>query len=885
MIVSVSKGAIFRRCALQVNPFSYGRDFRGQPTQGDAQSHAEAIIEKAKAIDISILAITNHNNVAGVSAFQAAAKGSGITIFPGFELSSSEGVHVLCIYPPDIKKDSLDRFLGKFGIENTESSSSLSDNSLEKILTIVRQQGGITIAAHVTNNSGLFKVLSGQARIKAWRNSNLLAIQIPGPVSNLPLNYRRILENNNPDYRREHPVAAINAGDIVEPEDLDRSSATCWIKMSEINLEGLKQAFLDPESRIRLNSDPEPEGHAELISLAWKGGFLDEVEIPLNPNLNVLVGGRGTGKSTIIESLRYVLDLEPVGEEASKTHYGIVNRVLRGGTRISLRMRSHHPTPAEYMIERTVPNPPVVRDESGQILNLRPMDILPRIEVYGQHEISELTGSAEKLTRLLNRFVKRDLSFARRKADIRRDLEKTRKSILDVQVELDQIEERLAILPSLEETLRRFRETKLEDRLQERSLLVREERVFDSVFERLNPFHNCLEILHQEIPIDQAFLSGKSLKDLPSKEIFSDAKDVLNHLNDNMEDLAWRFKEALQQADKGIAEIRSRWNERRKDVQAKYEEILRNLERSSVDAEEFIRIRGEIENLQPLRERRKLLQQGKAAHIERRHTLCAEWEDLNREEFQLFDRAAKKVGKTLRGRVQVEITTSGKREPLSNLLRDEVGGRLSEAIDVLTKVENLSLQELAEKCREGVDAIRKAYGIGIPEAQARRLTEAPPRVLMQIEELELPPTASIWLNTAPTDESPSWQTLENLSTGQKATAVLLLLLLESDAPLIVDQPEDDLDNRFITEGVVPKMREEKRRRQFVFSTHNANIPVLGDAELILGLTAKGEADKGKASIKPEHIGSIDTRPVQDLVEDILEGGKYAFETRRLKYGF
>ena len=115
--------------------------------------------------------------------------------------------------------------------------------------------------------------------------------------------------------------------------------------------------------------------------------------------------------------------------------------------------------------------------------------------------------------------------------------------------------------------------------------------------------------------------------------------------------------------------------------------------------------------------------------------------------------------------------------------------------------------------------------------------------------------------------------------------MLLLLLLESEAPLVVDQPEDDLDNRFITEGVVPRMREEKQRRQFVFSTHNANIPVLGDAELIVGLTASGEADGGHARIRPEHVGSIDDRPVRELVEEILEGGKEAFERRRRKYGF
>ena len=114
---------------------------------------------------------------------------------------------------------------------------------------------------------------------------------------------------------------------------------------------------------------------------------------------------------------------------------------------------------------------------------------------------------------------------------------------------------------------------------------------------------------------------------------------------------------------------------------------------------------------------------------------------------------------------------------------------------------------------------------------------------------------------------------------------LPLLLLESDAPLVVDQPEDDLDNRFITEGVVPIMRDGKRRRQFVCSTHNANIPVLGDAELILGLGASGEDKEGQAMLLPRYMGAIDCQPVRELVEEILEGGKAAFEMRRLKYGF
>lgn len=891
--MALPAGAVFHRCALQTNPHHYAGSFRGKPAAGDANAHAQAIVDKAVEIGVSVLAVTDHNDVSGVPAFRSAAAHRNIHVFPGFELSSSEGVHVLCIYPQDTDDERLGRFLGEFGLTNTTPSSDLATRGFIAILDRVREQGGLAIAAHVTNDGGLFKVLSGKPRIQAWQAENLLAIQIPGPIEDLPQDVRQIVENRNADYRRAHApedrlaVAVVNAKDIVKPEDLDDRSATCWIKMSEVSIEGLRQAFLDPGSRIRLNPKQgklEPEEHSELVALAWEGGFLDGASLHFNPNLNVLVGGRGAGKSTVVESIRSVLALDAVGDEARKAYEGIARHVLKNGTKISLLVRAHRPAVREYRIERTIPNPPLVRDDHGEVSNLSPQDVLPRVEVYGQHEISELTKSREKLTRLLDRFVERDEAVPRRKAALRRDMEKNRRSLLDTRVELRQIEERLAALPGLEETLQRFREAGLEERLREQSLIVREERVLASIPERLASFRECLESLKREIPIDRAFVSAKALEDLPGKEILSRANEVFAQLDRDLERVVKDLEQALQRADRGVAAVRAEWETRKKDVQAAYERILRELQKSRVDGEEFIRLRRQIEELRPLRERQNLVRRVEKEHADRRRALLAEWEDLKAEEFRRLDRAAKKVNQKLRDNVQVEVTAAGDREPLFRMLRDEVGGRLSEAIESLAHVQALSLTQFVEACRAaGTATLNKAYGI--TPAQAERLAKAEPEVLMRVEELDLPPTTAIRLNTAPAGDPPAWQTLEDLSTGQKATAVLLLLLLESDAPLIVDQPEDDLDNRFITEGVVPRMREEKQRRQFIFSTHNANIPVLGDAELIVGLSASGEAEHGHARIAHEHMGSIDSRPVRELVEEILEGGKEAFEMRRRKYGF
>ena len=174
-----------------------------------------------------------------------------------------------------------------------------------------------------------------------------------------------IVENKNPDYCRDYPVgeelaiAVVNARDIVKPNDLDDPSATCWIKMSEISVEGLRQAFLDPGSRIRLNpqeGELETQDHAELVAITWEGGFLDGAAVHFNPNLNVLLGGRGAGKSTVIESVRYVLGLEPIGEDALKAQQGIVRQVLRSGTKISLRVRisaRHHVNIQLNVLSRT----------------------------------------------------------------------------------------------------------------------------------------------------------------------------------------------------------------------------------------------------------------------------------------------------------------------------------------------------------------------------------------------------------------------------------------------------------------------------------------------------------------------------------------------------
>ena len=150
-----------------------------------------------------------------------------------------------------------------------------------------------------------------------------------------------------------------------------------------------------------------------------------------------------------------------------------------------------------------------------------------------------------------------------------------------------------------------------------------------------------------------------------------------------------------------------------------------------------------------------------------------------------------------------------------------------------------------------------------------------------MEALELDHRVDIFLNVAHGKVEPVFRALNRLSTGQQCTAILHMLLLENADPLIMDQPEDNLDNAFIADRIVTELRDAKTSRQFLFATHNANIPVFGDAEWIGVFTAS----ENQGSLGFEAQGSIDVPVIRDQVASILEGGRDAFIQRKEKYEF
>jgi hypothetical protein len=294
------------------------------------------------------------------------------------------------------------------------------------------------------------------------------------------------------------------------------------------------------------------------------------------------------------------------------------------------------------------------------------------------------------------------------------------------------------------------------------------------------------------------------------------------------------IREAVSAASESIQQVRAEWEPKQKEAEQIFQETLRQLKADGHDGTKYVAVKSHIERLNP-KEKELATRTGNLTILQKKRAeLLAKWEAIKAQDIRELQKAARKVSKRLKDGVRVTVRRGASLQQLEAVLRKHCRGNISQPLDPLRTNQTLNLTELATAIMNGAPTLVASHGFS--QASAERIVSGGSSLAMEVEECELPPEAVLELNVG-TEEAHNWKPLEELSTRQKATAVLLLLLLEANAPLIVDQPEDDLDNRFIADCIVPAMRDEKRRRQFLFSTHNANIPVLGDAEQIIGLTS------------------------------------------------
>lgn len=617
-------GARFHKVALQVNPYAYLLRHGTQTAFQDEEAYNTALVAALKMEGITCIAVTDHYRVKHSATLVKAARESGIAVFPGFEANTNDGIHLLCLFDPDTTFETIQAKIHSCGVHDETAISPLGNLSTAELLSMCVDWRMQCVAPHATLTSGILTCLSGQARMALWRHECLVACGIPGPVSDLPMKFSSIIQNTNTDYKRQHRVAVLNVGDVSDPASTAKAGTCSLIKMNAPTIEGLRQAFLDPDSRVRLLSDPRPEEHAEFLAMSWEtAGFLQGLRLRFNENLNVIIGGRGTGKSTVIESLRYVLGLQPIGTDARAAHENTVKSVLGSGTKISLLVQTFRPDRRRFIVERTVGNPPVVRDEaSGNVLAAKPSDLIPKLTILGQNEVAELARHPSYLTELLMRFTGADDGSEAQRRALVTSMERSRRELSALAEEQQRIDEELAALPGIEETLERYRAAGVEERLGHRSLIVREEGIIASVRGKLDAMAEACSSLELLQPLRLNELSEDVTARLPTKAGFDALRTALESFNVTVTAATAGLRDALARAGVSLGEANTAVSRTRSAAEDDYQRLLRELQATKhIDGAEFVALRGAVERLRPLQERRAGLAVRMDAARQRRGTI------------------------------------------------------------------------------------------------------------------------------------------------------------------------------------------------------------------------------------------------------------------------
>ena len=666
MAVNKYTKASFWKCALQVNPSSY-ISYRGKEQNQTDEDYNQKLLEVCLEENIKVIGLADHGNVDGVEDIRNLLSEHEIVVFPGFEIASSEKIHLVCLFEEQETIKNLEHYLYDLGIDSSKGTLP-SPHSADYILKKIHEKGGFVYAAHCTDDNGVLN----QKLNNIWTNELLLAAQIPTTIQSLKekgeqANYQ-ILTNKDVAYKRRIPMALINAKDVEEPETLRQVNASCLIKMTKPSFSAFKQAFHDPESRVRLNSDISEQFYSRLESVIFVGGYLDGVEIDFSEHLNTIIGGRGTGKSTLIECIRYALDLEPIGKQAREQHDKVVKSNLSAG-QVRIRVKSAAKHGQSYLVSRRYGQSPVVADMSGQVSSFTPQDLLPEIEIFGQNEIHEIAKDPSEQLKVVDRFLNREkIEDDSGIAAVIDELSIASRNIADLQEQVSEHESDAKKLELLEEDAKRFKELGIDEQLKMLPILATEKALFDDVKSEVISFTESLGTLVKALPTSES-LSDEVISNFPDKQVFIDFRSLISNLN---KDVGKLLEQAAEKLSTGVLSVDSLGEKLGVSVQEHEAAIEKEFKKidpvegktGKQIGQEYSQLVKGIAQLQPSRAK---LTNSQAQLIkieaERKKQLASLSDKMSLRSSQ-FEKGIKKLNRKLNGSIRVNYAPEGNRQSL-----------------------------------------------------------------------------------------------------------------------------------------------------------------------------------------------------------------------------
>ena len=599
-----------------------------------------------------------------------------------------------------------------------------------------------------------------------------------------------------------------------------------------------------------------------------KEGFLDGIDLELVRGLNVLIGARGTGKTSIIELFRFCLGVKGYTADSNQKSVDHALSILGSG---EVRVSLDDDLFGSFDVTRT-------REYHEQKDQVYPVPI-----IFSQTEIENVGLQPSGRLRLIDSFIdgRREIDTAETTGDSQ--VRSLTAEAQELRKEIEELQQQLAHLPGVEQQIQALlpseqklstisaeaaqKKSKLDELTKLGSLHAVSSGFVARHKEALDRWHAAIRSAIRSIPPIEPW-SDKSAPD-PLAAIRASEKEASAHLQ--------AAETVIGKIEGVLADIVGQSAARRRVLEEQSRALRAQVEGLQEGAGAVVRAG------QELRERKAQLESLRAALKERRaklsdiiHRRDRALDELERAREQRFQKRAgvtKKLSEKLGPRIRVEIERAGQFDTYASAIAEILRGsglRYHELSRTLA--EAVSPRELLEAVEaDDVEALSDAADITKDRAS---------RILAHIRDSNVGRLA-----TTLVDDNIYFKLLDGhdykdfhlLSTGQRCTVVLPILLEHTDRILIVDQPEDHIDNAFIVDTLIKSLSERDDAGQIIFATHNANIPVLGNADQVVQMGSDGR--RGFVAVS----GPLEAPAVVNAITTVMEGGADAFRRRAQFY--
>ncbi|WP_133511031.1 TrlF family AAA-like ATPase [Candidatus Thiosymbion oneisti] len=878
----------------------------------------EAWLKQTMQSGLDCVVVTDHNSGEWIDALKAKNEGlrdldakpdwyRALTIFPGVEINvadSSSRVHLLAVFDPSYGSQKITSVLGSCGITTGFGDDQKTSTRTGFVDTVdkIKEAGGIAIPAHIDGSKGL---LAGVSSLTPELKRSLQAVYAA--------EFRDLHKFDQAESSLKKAVdrlAKVAGSDAHRPDEIGKYFS--WLKMGRPSIEGLRLALIDREFCVR-NQSEDPNRRPDIFlsqltirNMSHCGRISGRPFVtPLHPHFNAVIGGRGTGKSTLLESIRIAsrrdqnlaAEAPRVKDELDK--FMALSRdkgVMLDDTEILLAL---HRRGKNYRLRWRFDGQGMVLEEQSETgwQESEAADLKGRfpISIFSQRQINELASNPRGLLAVVDRAPEVDraewesrwkseksrfLQLRERKRALSRQLAEERQiraRLGDVENDLDQYEKK-----GHGEILKHYQK-----RSRQKNGLP-DDRVFDELAAGI-----------------RGLAANAELSDFPA-HLFDDRDETTAEVRSIHEQATQKLKEvgdALGKLAAGVDVLKaqrterilsSAWYRAVQESTDTYEGLVKEYEEKKSPLSlslygDWVQQRNQLQQLlNQLGSVRKELEATKKEIDETRKRLLELRTELQDKRQGFLDRV---IGSN--AFVRMELVPFGDvstlEEDYRSLLNLDTGKFIRSVCDretrqgILwklydwedTKTPESDLPQLIFTIKSETFAIAEGRASGNHGAfgnRLKKLLDTQPAVFDQLDAWW--PEDLLRVKYSKNQASGKFENLEKgSSAGQKAAAILAFLLSYGNEPLVIDQPEDDLDNSLIYDLIVKQIHENKNRRQLIIVTHNPNIVVNGDAELVHVL------EFGGGQVQIDRQGGLEEASIREAICAIMEGGPEAFDKR------